>query len=81
MNLSIIDLVMFYKSRHQLALQYLSSMFIKNSDLCPGNLRNTETDLRLPIKKLVNGQKFFSFRGAKHWNSLSIDGFSQGCKG
>ena len=37
------------------------------------NLRNTETDLRLPKKKSANGQKCFSFRGAKLWNSLPAE--------
>ena len=32
--------------------------------------RSTETDLRLPLLKTVNGQKAFSYRGAKLWNSL-----------
>ena len=63
---------MVYKSQHQLAPQYLSSMSIKNSNLCSRNLLNTETDLRLPIKKSANGKKLFSFRGAKLWNSLSV---------
>ena len=51
--------VMVYKSQHQLAPQYLSSMFTKNSNLCSRNLRNSETDSRLPIKKSANGQKCF----------------------
>ena len=33
----------------------------------------TETDLRLPKKRSANGQKCFSFRGAKIWNSLPAE--------
>ena len=32
------------------------------------NLRNCETDLLAPRMKTSNGQKAFSFRGAKLWN-------------
>ena len=34
------------------------------------NLRNRETDLLAPRMKTSNGQKAFSFRGAKVWNEL-----------
>ena len=37
------------------------------------SLRNTNTDLRLPLKGSANGQKFFSFRGGKCWNGLSTE--------
>ena len=33
-------------------------------------LRNSEIDLLLPRMKTSNGQKAFSFRGAKVWNEL-----------
>ena len=33
----------------------------------------SETDLRLPLKKSSNGQKCFSYRGAKAWNDLPAD--------
>ena len=34
------------------------------------NLRNCETDFLAPRMKTNNGQKAFSFRGAKVWNEL-----------
>ena len=45
--------------------------------------------LRLPKKKSANGQKCFSYRGAKIWNSLpaesntasSLNGFKKTVKG
>ena len=80
---------MVFKSLHDLAPQYLCNLFIKNSTSSSRSLRNTETDLRLPKKKSANGQKCFSFRGAKLWNSLpaeskrasSLNGFKKLMKG
>ena len=37
------------------------------------SLRNAEVDLRLPLLKSAGGQKCFSYRGAKLWNSLGTD--------
>ena len=33
-------------------------------------LRSSETDLKIPLLKTINGQKAFSYRGAKLWNNL-----------
>ena len=65
--------IMFFKSLHGLAPQYMSNLFTKTSQLTSRNLRNSETDLRVPKKKSPNGQKCFSFRGAKSWNGLSAE--------
>ena len=64
---------MVFKSLNGLAPQYLSSLFKRNSQCSTRCLRNTETDLRVPKKTSANGQKCFSFRGAKLWNSLSAE--------
>ena len=64
---------MVFKSLNDLAPQYLSSLFKRNSQCSTRCLRNTETDLRLPKKTSANGQKCFSFMGAKLWNSLSAE--------
>ena len=64
---------MVFKSLKELAPQYLCNLFTKNSECSSRSLRNTETDLRLPKKKSANGQKCFSFRGAKLWNSLPAE--------
>ena len=64
---------MVFKSLNELAPQYLCNLFTKNSQCSSRNLRNTETDLRLPKKKSAIGQKCFSFRGAKLWNSLPAE--------
>ena len=31
------------------------------------------TDTRIPLLKIINGQKVFSFRGAKLWNRLESE--------
>ena len=55
----------------------------------PPQSRKTETDLRLPKKRSADGQKCFSFLGAKLWNSLpaesktasSLGGFKKSIQG
>ena len=59
-----------YKSLNSLAPAYMTKLFTKYSDDRERTLRSTETDLRLPLLKTANGQKAFSYRGAKLWNSL-----------
>ena len=59
-----------YKSLNSLAPAYMRKLFTKYSDDSERSLRSTETDLRLPLLKTANGQKAFSYRGAKLWNSL-----------
>ena len=53
-----------YKSLNGLAPTYLSNIFSKNSSRRTVKLRNSETDLRIPLYKTSNGQKSFSYRGA-----------------
>ena len=65
--------LMVYKSINGLAPQYMSNLFTRNSTRSSRNLRNTKTDLKLPKKTTANGQKCFSYRGAKLWNSLSAE--------
>ena len=64
---------MVYKSLNGLAPQYMRNLFTRNSSCNSRSLRNTATDLRLPMKTSANGQKCFSFRGAKLWNSLPAE--------
>ena len=58
-----------YKSLNGLAPEYLSKRFIKNSTRSIRQLRNTDTDLLLPLR----GQRGISFRGSKLWNQLDYD--------
>ena len=52
----------------------MSNLFKRNSACSSRSLRNTKTYyLRLPKKTSANGQKCFSYRGAKLWNSLPAD--------
>ena len=59
-----------YKSVNSLAPDYLSHLFVRNSDRNIINLRKAETDVLVPFMKTSNGQKAFAFRGAKIWNDL-----------
>ena len=60
---------MVFKSLKELAPQYVCDLLTRNSLCSSCRLRNTGTDLRLPMKRSSNGQKCFSYRGAKLWNS------------
>ena len=62
-----------YKSLNGLAPPYMHSMFHKLSDSCNRNLRNTSTDLGIPLCKTSNGQRSFSYRGVTVWNLLSYE--------
>ena len=62
-----------YKSVNELASHYLYDLFIRNIENPSYELRNTATDLQIPKRHTANGQKGFSFRGAKLWNSLSSE--------
>ena len=50
---------------------YLSHLFLRNSERSTVNLRNADTNLLVPYMKISNGQKAFAFRGARVWNHLS----------
>ncbi len=56
---------MVFKSLNELAPHYMENLFKRNSEFSSRSLRNTETDLRIPKKISTNGQRCFSFRGAK----------------
>ena len=64
---------MVYKSINDLAPDYLSEIFTKNSACCRKNLRNTATDLHVPLMKTCNSQRAFSYRGARVWNHLNLE--------
>ena len=66
-------LKMVYKSVNNQAPIYLTEMFVRLSDACKRELRNTKTDLAVPRRKSAFGQKCFSYKGAKLWNDLSVE--------
>ena len=59
-----------YKSLNSLAPNYLRKLFAKCSDERERFLRSSETDLQILLLKTTSGQRPFSYRGAKLWNSL-----------
>ena len=62
-----------YRSLNGFVPVYLSNLFEKNSTRYVRKLRNTDTDLSLPLRKTNNGQRAISFRGPKLWNQLEPD--------
>ena len=59
-----------FKSVNQLCPDYMAQMFQRQREQAMRTLRNTETDLKLPLFRTNNGQKSFAYRGATVWNSL-----------
>ena len=64
---------MVYRSITNDTPNYLSTLFERLSQNTIKELRNTKTDLRLPLPKTSNCQKCFSYRGARLWNNLSAN--------
>ena len=64
---------MVFKSVNNQAPTYLTEMFVRLSDSCKRELRNTKTDLAVPHCNTTFGQKCFSHKGAKLWNDLSFE--------
>ena len=60
-----------YKALHSEAPDYLKGLFHRLSDTKSRVLRNSNTDLHIPLFKTSSGQKSFEFRGARIWNNLS----------
>ena len=65
---------MVHKCLNSLAPQYLSDLFVRLSGVVhPRELRNSKTDLAIPMLRTGNGQKSFAYRGASLWNSLDLE--------
>ena len=62
--------VMTYKCMNHLASSYLSSKFVKRSDIHNRRTRNREA-LQIPFFRSASGQRSFAFRGARLWNNIS----------
>ena len=59
-----------FKCLNSIAPKYFCDIFTKNTVSTTRSLRNTNTDLRLPLKSSGNGPNCFLFRGAKYLNGL-----------
>ena len=55
---------MVYKSINDLAPTYLTEMFLRLSDASKRELRNTRSDLEIPVQRSANSHKCFSYKGA-----------------
>ena len=54
---------MVYRSLNSLAPQDLSDLFVRLSEVHPRELRNSKTNLAIPMLRTGNGQKSFAYRG------------------
>ena len=61
---------MVHKALNALAPDYLRNIFQKVSEATNRPLRNSKTDLRLPLLRTLTGQKSFAHRAAKVWSDL-----------
>ena len=62
-----------FKALSDLAPQYLTELFSRNSRRTLYTLRDNSTDLKLLPFKTANDQICFSFRGVNYLNSLSAE--------
>ena len=62
-----------YKSMNGLVPTFFSNIFSKNSSQDTFYLRNSETDLQVPLFKTANGQSSFAYRGAYLWSRLESE--------
>lgn len=62
-----------FKFLDALAFQYVSDFFIRLPGRHSREIRNTKTDLAVPLMSPGNGQKSFAYRGASLWTSLDLD--------
>ena len=62
-----------FNSLNGLVPEYLFSLFEKRSTRNVKELRNTETDLSITLRKTNNGLKAVSFRGPTLWNNLELE--------
>ena len=64
---------MVFRSLNGDAPSYMNKMFTRVNNSTTRYLRNADVNLRLPLLKSAGGQKCFSYRGAKLWNSLGTE--------
>ena len=64
---------MVFKSLKGDAPSSMNDMFTRVNDSTARSLRNADVNLRLPLLKSAGGQRCFSYRGAKLWNSLDSE--------
>ena len=64
---------MVFKSLNGDVPSYMKEIFVRVNKSTVRSLRNADVNLRLPLLKSAAGQKCFSYRGAKLWNSLGTE--------
>ena len=59
-----------YNALHNEAPEYLKELFHRLSDTQNRELRNSETNLHIPLLKASSGYKSFADSGVRMWNNL-----------
>ena len=62
-----------YKALHNEAPKYLQGLFHRLSDMQNRELRNSKTDLHIPLLRTSSGQKSFAYMGVFIWNNLTCE--------
>ena len=62
-----------YKALHNEAPKYLKELFHRLSDILNRELRNSKTDLYIPLLKTSLRQKSFAYRGVCIWDNLTCE--------
>ena len=62
-----------YKALHNEAPQYLTELFHRLSDTQNRELRNSKTELHIPLLRTSSGLKSFVHRGVCIWNNLTYE--------
>ena len=61
-----------YKALHNEALKYLKELFHRLSDIQNRELRNSKTDLHIPLLRSSSGQKSFAYREYRFGITLHV---------
>ena len=62
-----------YKALHNEAPKYLKELFHRLSDIQNRELRNSKTDIHIPLLRISSGQKSFAYMGVFIWNNLTCE--------
>ena len=69
-RLEINDAVIVFKCLNNLAPKYLSDQLQMRSSVCT-RLTRCANNLKIPLCRLVTGQRRYAYRAVKIWNGLS----------
>ena len=62
-----------FKALHNEAPEHLKELFYRLSDTQNRELRNSKTDLHIPLLRTSSGQNSFAYSGVCIWNNLTYE--------